>query len=130
MAHEFIDLDLPSGTLWATENEPEKYQFNKARKIFCEQLPSIKSWEELIKNCRRESDIEHKRLILTGPNGNKLYLPTTDFNYEGSVCSGYWSSSPHGVDYAHSMYIFKRVVSTKWSAYRLAHLSVRLCKQA
>lgn len=78
---EYIDLGLPSGTLWATkyigatEESPFeiKMVYNDANRY---KLPSEEQWRELNK-CRRTYG-DHN-IIFTGLNGNKLILPVDSY---------------------------------------------------
>ena len=139
MAHEFIDLGLPSGTLWATENEPEEYRFNEAVKKYHKELPSITKWRELFNKCAHEWDDDRKGYIFTGPNGNILFLPATscisllnkDEEITGTYHSAaYWSSTPNGNYYARYAYFSEMWDLICCTEERLRILSVRLCKQA
>lgn len=76
----FIDLGLPSGTLWAVTNKPGKRQFNKAAKTvdvkdFDKMRPSQEATEELLDQCDRKWDDNRKGFVLTGPNGNSAFVP-------------------------------------------------------
>ncbi len=74
---EYIDLGLPSGTLWATkyigatEESPFgiKMVYNDANRY---KLPSYEQWKELSK-CKRTCG--ESIITFTGLNGNKLILP-------------------------------------------------------
>ena len=68
---EWVDLGLPSGTLWAKENSG-KMSYYSASRTFQESLPSINQAAELRNNCSKAWDNTEKALVLTGPNGNSL----------------------------------------------------------
>ena len=158
--HEYVDLGLPSGTLWATCNvgaeTPEDcgdyfawgdtipkemydwksyryatwvdghYELNKYCTDSCFgyngfvdnltvlepvddavlanwgegwRMPTKEEWDELLKNttcvCVTQNGVEGR--LLTGTNGNSIFLPETGFCLEGEpICSGlgiYWSST-------------------------------------
>jgi hypothetical protein len=133
MTLTFIDLGLPSGTLWATENEPGYKLFGKELvKAYGDQLPPIKAWEELFKNCDRTRDNDRKGYLLTGPNGNTLFVP--DAGYKNIPGHGfYWSSSPYGygVDTARLAYYSSGLIDPQdYEDSPLLGFSVRLCKPA
>ena len=77
----YVDLGLPSGTLWASEYVKEK---GKVLYLpYCEakryQLPTKEQWEELVKVCRflyeteTWGDIEElKKATCIGPNGKSI----------------------------------------------------------
>lgn len=95
---EYVDLGLPSGTLWKTSNEvnPDDehgfYSYNEAMSKFGAQMPSEKKWSELINNCTWQ--LKGNGYEVSG-NGKKIFLPaegTEDLN--GSFINGgfYWSN--------------------------------------
>lgn len=68
----YIDLGLPSGTLWSSdylkENDEIKYlSHDEAVKY---DIPSIEQWKELRLNC--EVLVKGEICILVGPNGNYI----------------------------------------------------------
>lgn len=103
----YVDLGLPSGTLWATcnvgANKPEEYgvyyNFDDAQELGVE-LPTEKQIEELIGHTKSEwcevNGVSGRRFI--GPNGNSIFLPAAGF-YDGDILIDdgsnglYWSSS-------------------------------------
>lgn len=141
-APDWVDLGLPSGRLWTTENEPGYHQFDEAVKTFGDMLPSAEAWEELFVQCDREWDDKRKGLTFTGPNGNTLFLPadglkdwngkTKELSDDGVINVGsrgyYWSSSPFGVDCARGVYFNGGGVLPQCSNYRLYGFSIRLSK--
>ena len=48
----YIDLGLPSGILWATENAEGYYTYDKAKEQSGELLPKPKAFQELWENCQ------------------------------------------------------------------------------
>lgn len=68
---EYIDLGLPSGTLWATKF------LNNEGMVYCDaenyKLPTEEQYEELRKLKWRL--VNYKYLIITGLNGNEITLP-------------------------------------------------------
>ena len=97
----YVDLGLPSGTLWKDHNEPGFYTFDRAVQQFGKKLPSKAQWEELINSCKWQwSDSGCK---ITGPNGKHIFLPAAGYrDCDGSVNDDgwgcYWSSTPFGSD--------------------------------
>lgn len=83
---KFIDLGLSSGTLWAQQNKREFFTFNEAVKKFKEKLPTKEMFEELHDECEWQQDDERRGYIVTGKNGNSIFVPS---------CVGYWTSTPH-----------------------------------
>lgn len=111
--HEFVDLGLPSGTLWATcnvgANKPEDYgdylSWDEGKTVDAKwgngwQMPSKEQWEELVQNTKTIWTTRNGVYgrLLTALNGNSLFLPAYRvYRYNSSlagVCYGdYWSSS-------------------------------------
>lgn len=106
---EYVDLGLPSGTLWKKTNEKGGYyDYDSAVSKFGDKLPSKEQWEELKGMCTWTWT--GKGYKVTGDNGNSIVLPAAgyrscngDVNYVGSWGS-YWSSSPSGSEYAWGLY--------------------------
>ena len=116
---DFVDLGLPSGTLWKAINEPGLYTYQEANDKFVseeEHLPTYEQLFELKKECQwGRTDTGYE---LLGPNGNSI-----TFSAEGYFdCAGYphyinggagifgnetigmiWSSTPTDADKAYSM---------------------------
>lgn len=100
--HEYVDLGLPSGTLWATCNvgdgRPEEYGDYFAWGEGW-RTPTREEWGELFSNTDKEfsmiNDVEG--WLFTAPNGNNLFLPCADWlsgEVESRTFYGYyWSSS-------------------------------------
>lgn len=96
---KYIDLGLPSGTLWADENEPAFYNFYKAVAKFPDNLPKKEQFVELHEKCIWRWD--HDGYTVIGPNGNSIFLPAAGYQYRahaGRVGSDgyYWSSTSYG----------------------------------
>ena len=116
---DFVDLGLPSGTLWKAINEPGLYTYQEANDKFVseeENLPTYEQLFELKQECQwGRTDTGYE---LLGPNGNSI-----TFSAEGYFdCAGYphyinggagifgnetigmiWSSTPTDADKAYSM---------------------------
>lgn len=74
-AEGYVDLGLPSGTLWKQNNEGDLYSlyiYREAVKKFGNKMPSKEQWEELIRECTWSW--EDGRYKVTGPNGNSILL--------------------------------------------------------
>lgn len=69
---EWVDLGLPSGTLWAKTDIASKMIFYSARKQFGMNLPSKRMASELKEYCQINWDDHTHSLRLTGPNGNTI----------------------------------------------------------
>ena len=110
----YVDLGLPSGTLWKKVNEgadrtnfgQTNYTYDEAISKFANNLPTKEQFEELINNCKWYWEGNGYKLV--GPNGNSIYLPAAGFldcdgNMRGA-CGVYWSSTPYDSDDAWCFY--------------------------
>lgn len=97
---DFVDLGLPSGTLWAAQNCLGFFTFNDAKEQFGDSLPSPKMFKELFSKCKVSWDIKRKGITFVGPNGNELYIPASGYHagqsfhgmYYGGKLGYYWSN--------------------------------------
>ena len=112
--HEYVDLGLPSGTRWATMNVgAEKDNPNGLHFTFAHaktdgqwggdwRIPGTLEYQELLRCCQWEwtKQGNSQGYMLTGPNGNKLFLPAAGCidaggSFAGSLTgqtAGYWTS--------------------------------------
>lgn len=104
----YIDLGLPSGTLWADENAEGYYTFDKAKEKFGESLPSKELWQELIDNCEWLWDFKNNQMVVIGKNGNRIVLPACGFQHIHNVFDngtiGFYWSSDYFTDYIDCAY--------------------------
>ena len=119
----YIDLGLPSGTLWFTynigagelEEAGDYYRFGEAQELKI-QLPTRKQLLELIKHTTSEwcavNGVNGRRF--TGPNDNSIFLPAAgiydkDGRSEAGKVGYYWSSSlcSTNSNYANYLYLCK-----------------------
>lgn len=106
--NQYVDLGLPSGTLWAKCNvgaeNPWEYgnhcRFEKA--YYMENVPSSINFQELINNCVFVRGKMHdvKGLYIIGKNKNSIFLPAAGQIYkdkfDNKITHGrYWSSSEY-----------------------------------
>lgn len=93
----YVDLGLPSGTLWKAENEEGLMDYKTAKKKFKKRIPSISQWEELSKYCAWSWIGNGYEVI--GPNGSMIFIPAAGYrNVSGQVgkvgvFGNYWSST-------------------------------------
>jgi len=127
---EYIDLGLPSGTLWKISNEKGYYTYDEVVEKFSNQLPTKEQWEELRNECKWEwKDNEYK---VIGPNGNNIFLPAAGYRFGTGVYDlgtegNYWSGTCICEGSAYSM-CFRDGNIGMYYYYRGSGLSVRLVK--
>ena len=123
-SHEYVDLGLPSGTLWATCNvgayEPNEHGYyliwkdtEKLQKKFGREkgwrTPTDAEWVELYKNtdCSWTIINNMKGMLCKASNGKSIFLPaggvdhshiSSDKILEYNFLGNYWSSSPYPQD--------------------------------
>lgn len=80
----FVDLGLPSGTLWKDENEKGFREYDFAVKKYGEYLPTKEQWQELVSECNWTWTGKGYKVV--GPNGASIELPLTGLRYhDGGV---------------------------------------------
>ena len=132
LPQSYVDLGLPSGTLWKNSNEGgdnAHYAYDEAKRYFGNKLPTKTQWEELKEKCNWSLiDGGYK---VTGPNGNYIILTAAGHHFcDGKVCDmhkfgGYWSSTLNGSGLAWYLYFKWGAVDMK-SNIHCYGLSVRL----
>ena len=129
---EYVDLGLPSGTLWKNANEGgdyTRYTYDEAVSQFGDQLPTREQFEELRAFCTWTWN--GKGYVVKGDNGNSIVLQAAGDRHCGGDVGGvgalgfYWSSTPNVSDNAFILYFYSGGVGMSGS-YRCRGLSVRL----
>ena len=128
----WVNLGLPSGTLWKNRNEDGVYTYLSAVNKFGNNLPTKEQLEELGDEC--EWTWIGNGYRVTGPNGNFIVLPATgnqNLNCNGgrtflSTDGCYWTSTSCGFDNAYCLIFDSRSYSAPWQGYRCYGYSVRL----
>lgn len=104
----FVDLGVPSGTLWKNKNETGGhdgfYSYYEAMEAFGDDLPTKEQFEELKSSCNWTWTGNGYKV--TGPSGASITLPAAgsrDGSFVDRVGSYgyYWSSTPNGSDDAY-----------------------------
>lgn len=115
----YVDLGLPSGTMWAKENHygNSHVEFTDIKK-FLTSIPTVEQWTELKAKCTWTR--RGKNYIVTGPNGNSITLPAEGYRdckggvFEEGIACYYWTrkynSGSHGTPI--NAYAFK-ITNTK-----------------
>ena len=75
---KWVDLGLPSGILWAKDDEDVLVTIHKALQDYPDNLPSESDAEELREFCSRQFDSAKKEMVFTGLNGNSVSFKCTD----------------------------------------------------
>lgn len=90
----YVDLGLPSGTLWAKQCLSESMNYKSALEL-CRvreaQIPDANCWTELQTECtwtKKGGGYEVK-----GKNGNTIYISHTRHFYDNKYFAEYWTSS-------------------------------------
>ena len=131
---EYVDLGLPSGTLWKKTNETgEFYTYDEAIAQFGDSLPTKKQMEELKNKCTWTWDSNGNFCKVVGPNGHYINIQAYGFhNCSGALIDkgtygDYWSSTGEGRKQAWSMGFYSEDVVMLCSE-RCSALSVRLVR--
>ena len=113
----YVDLGLPSGTIWKDKNENGFYRYQNAVDKFGSYLPTKQQWFELINNCTWNWTGNGFQVI--GSNGKSIFLPA-EGDQPGGYSPGivtinpigfYWTSTK---DYSNSTWDDK---PTAWEVY-------------
>ena len=132
---EFIDLGLPSGRLWATENEGGYFTYDEAKKEFGEMLPKPEAFQELWKKCQWLWDVKNKGMIVVGPNKNTIFLPAWGYGacggFNNRYSEGYYCSSDFRKNISCPIILDfnAEAVWPESNFYYSCGLSVRLCRE-
>lgn len=130
----YVDLGLPSGTLWKSTNEDcDLITYEQAYNFYGENVPTKEQWEELKNNCIWTwTGYGHN---VKGKSGESIYLPAAGYrNCSGKVSlvglhGFYWSSTPYDSGGAWHLYFDSGDVHMS-IYYRCHGYSVRLVKNA
>lgn len=132
----YVDLGLPSGRLWASENAEGYYTYDEAKAKFGELLPKPEAFEELWEECQWLWDVKEKRMVVVGPNQNTIFLPAS--GYRNGASGGlirvgsngyYWSYASSSQAYARILNFFSGGVYPLNNSSRAYGFSVRPCRE-
>ena len=136
---EYVDLGLPSGTMWAKDYN------KKDGKILCLpyvkasllNLPTNEQWEELLKLCRwdfkRDKESYAYKYYCLGPNGNSLIfysIPLGDFTYSQHQIQ-FWLQDDNNEDEKNAVYMdwVRNPIKELRKVFLGSHLPVRLVRK-
>ena len=128
-SNDYVDLGLPSGTLWKDQNEAGGfYMYDQAMVKFGDNLPTEEQFKELKTSC--QWTWTGSGYSVMGPNGNRIFMPATG-------CSGsivhvgmhgyYWLSTPYSSEGSWCLFLDSIGASVSLDGRCHAH-SVRLVK--
>lgn len=113
---EYIDLGLPSRTLWSTDYEKldREYLYLPYEKAEYLKIPTKEQWEELKTSCKWEYDIDNLydfiRCRCVGPNGQILKFERTGrIITEGNVDNWeafFWIEDDSDINEKNSIHMF------------------------
>ena len=128
---QYVDLGLPSGTLWKSSNEKGFHTYLSAKYHFRGALPNRAQVEELLYNCTWKWT--GKGYKVTGPSQNYIYFPfygykdcDEDLHYDGSAAI-LWTLDNAGSNYAY-VYVLSDKQRTILEESNCWGCSVRLVK--
>ena len=110
---EYVDLGLPSRTLWAKDYNMKdgKIQCLPYVKASLFNLPSNEQWEELLRLCRwefkRDNNSSAYKYYCLGPNGNSLVfysIPLGGFSYSQHKIQ-FWLQDDNNEDEKNAVYM-------------------------
>ena len=106
-AQKYVDLGLPSGTLWKTVNEKNPkdeynlYTYEEALEKYGDKLPTYEQLEELSDNCKWTWDSTKNGCIVVGPNGKSIFLPAVG---KREPNGHFWGKGDYGLCWSFSPY--------------------------
>ena len=129
----WVDIGLPSGTLWKSKNEPGLYGYYDATNRFGKgYLPTEEQWQELSTICQWLW--MGRGYKVTGPNGKSIYLPAKGWFSSNGTTDGvdeyglYMSAENNKPGYVGRLYFH---MNGRWlgSSEISTGMSVRLVRQ-
>ena len=116
IAQGWVDLGLPSGTLWKSKDEVGYYTYDDAVRRFGGNLPTKEQFEELLSACQWISHSDYSYSVFP-PNGKIENFVCLELNNKSGLnCDGYpipdwgmnwgryWTSTKDGSDQAWLIY--------------------------
>lgn len=125
----YVDLGLPSGTLWKDKNENGFYDYDAAVRSFGSNLPTKEQLVELKNSCQWSWNGSGYKVV--GPSGESIVLPAAGCRncyggvYDVGSIGYYWSSTPGDSSHAWKLYFYSGRVLVDDGG-RCNGLSVRL----
>lgn len=118
LSQGFVDLGLPSGTLWKNANEggnDAHYTYDEAIRIYGHKLPTKQQIEELVNYCSFSFQWGKDVNVVTGPNGMSIQFPAACYEDSNGDCYGapngyYWSCTQSSGE-AYCFYFYDSPIS-------------------
>ena len=132
MAQEirYVDLGLPSGILWACQNEPGVYTFEETiNKFSGKEMPGMREFQELVDHCTWKWNGSGYTIV--GTNGDSIILPMEPYidcqgNRAKDTTRGYyWSAEAYDELEGWGLYFSLDRVYTNMSFIKCMALPVR-----
>lgn len=122
---QYVDLGLPSGTLWKQTNEPKDYSFADAIRYFDGFLPTSGQLQELIDNCQWKWTGHGYKVI--GKNGKSIFL-SAEFKRGNDYLGAFWSTTKDGNGCCYGLLCYPSRVKIDRSHIESNNRNVILCK--
>lgn len=78
-------------------------------------VPTINQWKELFEKCTMSENDDHTGVIFTGPNGNSITIPFTEYTY----WAHYWANSISFKNHAHRASVPRKAPPRTVAGYEL-----------
>ena len=127
--HNWVDLGLPSGTLWDSIASKELFSRTDAMNTYGSHIPTKEQWEELIEYCEIKHIFTNAYTYkVTGHNGRSIFLPASGllagkdgWRHGEGYFAFYWTSTPAPA--GRTWYVFverpkNAAVETRFSEYQ------------
>lgn len=126
----YVDLGLPSGILWADQNEPGVYTFKETTEKFRgKDMPDMEEFRELVDNCTWTWNGTGYTIV--GATGDSILLPIAqirgcnDSIMPDTTNGYYWSAEVYDESEGWGLFFDKNKVWTTMSFSKCAALPVR-----
>ncbi|MBR2492670.1 MAG: hypothetical protein IKB64_04295 [Paludibacteraceae bacterium] len=140
---DYVDLGLPSGTLWKNKNEVDSemgmyyicslyHNENFVAQKFDGKLPTLEQFNELRYFC--DWKWNGRGYTITGMNGNYIILPAAGNSIGGMGDEGYYACSTksgvvsRNISMLHRLYFDKYEIDTEYLVTGMTHMTVRLVR--
>lgn len=137
---KWIDLGLPSGTLWKSDierdekGEPIYLTFEEAKATFKENLPRPWQFTELRDECKWEWKENGYKVI--GSNSNSIFLPAAGHKKKDETIhdifyiGNYWNAIPFSKEnFQYLSFSKDSILPNFLMCYKLNRLTIILCKK-